>query len=212
MRTRLIQALALLGAAAVLALAANSAALAANGKGFLLGKANKASKVTTLQRTKPGPALSLKTKSGPPLAVGNSMKVDRLNADQVDGKSATDFAPSSVVGTVKSLGLDVVALNDRVETADALAPIAAGFIYADGTLGKSRGIAGASYSGGYYLVEITGENYYYTNYAPTVTAECDGVTANANSAGGKLFVAFLDVATGAPKQCAFAVSVIKLPS
>jgi hypothetical protein len=223
-RTRLAQALALIGAVTVLVLAANTVALAANGKGFLLGKTNKASKVTTLKRTNPGPALSLKTKSGPPLAVSSSTKVTKLNADQVDGKSASAFAPSSVAATVTALGelvdgigdhvgdlgIDVAALADRVDTADALAPIAAGYIESDGTLGNNRGIDSASYSSGSYLVKITGENYFYTKYAPTVTPECDKVTVITSSAGGYLFVSFADAVTGAAKPCAFAVSVIKL--
>jgi len=91
MRSKIMTALTVLGAVTVLVLAANTAALAATGKGFLLGKVNSTSKVSTLARTKPGPVLSVKTKTGndAPFAVNGKGKVTNLNADTVDGKDAS---------------------------------------------------------------------------------------------------------------------------
>jgi hypothetical protein len=72
-------------AATVLVGGANLAAYAANGAPLLLGKGNKATKVTKLKNTK-GSALSLQSKAGTaPLSVSNSTKVGSLNADLVDG-------------------------------------------------------------------------------------------------------------------------------
>jgi hypothetical protein len=44
--------------------------------------------ISTLNKGGAGPALSLKVDSGPPLAVNSSTRVDKLNADELDGKDA----------------------------------------------------------------------------------------------------------------------------
>lgn len=68
------------------------AALAANGKPFLLGKRNVATAVSTLIKKGPGPALSLKVRAGqPPLAVNSAGKVANLNADLLDGQDSSAF-------------------------------------------------------------------------------------------------------------------------
>jgi len=65
---------------------------AATGQSMVLGKANKASEVTVLKRTTPGPALKLSVKPGSaPLAVNRGTKVRRLNADRLDGLDSTDL-------------------------------------------------------------------------------------------------------------------------
>ena len=76
-------------AALLLVVAYDAVTYAQTGSSLLLGKINKSSTVTTLARTTSGPALSLKTKSGAPLAVSSSTKVARLNADKVDGMDAS---------------------------------------------------------------------------------------------------------------------------
>jgi hypothetical protein len=80
----------LVGLAVILALVlgAASTALGADGKPFLLGDSNVATKVSTLVKRGAGPALELRVGSGAPLKVNSSQKVARLNADQVDGMSA----------------------------------------------------------------------------------------------------------------------------
>jgi hypothetical protein len=85
----------MVGLAVVLALVfgAASTALGADGKPFILGKGNLATKVTTLVNRGMGPALSLKARAGqPPLAVNSSATVTNLSADLIDGKDSGDFA------------------------------------------------------------------------------------------------------------------------
>jgi hypothetical protein len=73
-------------AAAVLVAGANVAAYAATGGRFILGRDNRADRVSTLTNVGPGPALQLNTRpSAPPLGVSSGRKVTRLNADRVDG-------------------------------------------------------------------------------------------------------------------------------
>jgi hypothetical protein len=84
----------LVGLAVILALVFGVAttALGANGQPFFLGKRNVASAISTLVKQGAGPALRLQVGAGqPPLAVDSSGKVANLNADQLDGKSDTDF-------------------------------------------------------------------------------------------------------------------------
>jgi hypothetical protein len=109
----------LVGLAVILALlfGVASTALGTNGKPFLLGKKNTASKVSKLIKSGVGPALQLGVDSGPPLGVNSSEKVANLNADQVDGKSATNFVSSNVIkresaieaGTTLGDGTSVIA-------------------------------------------------------------------------------------------------------
>ncbi len=70
-------------------------AYAATGGNFLLGKANKASAVTSLSN-KQGTALSLSSSSSaPPLTVGNSVQVPNLNASELDGETSSAFLPAN---------------------------------------------------------------------------------------------------------------------
>ncbi|GAB2771175.1 hypothetical protein GCM10027020_25300 [Nocardioides salsibiostraticola] len=88
-RTRILAALL---ATVVLIGGVNYAAYAANGKPLLLGKFNVETKKSILKNKGSGPALHLKTKPGqPPLAVNRSVKVNKLNADRVDGANAADL-------------------------------------------------------------------------------------------------------------------------
>ncbi len=83
------------GLAVILAvvLGAASNAVAANGKPFLLGKPNVASKVSTLINKGLGPALGLKVGAEqPPLTVNpEAGTATGLSADELDGKSSEDF-------------------------------------------------------------------------------------------------------------------------
>jgi hypothetical protein len=87
-------ALTVIGAVTVLVLAGNTVALAATGHSFILGKVNKANKVTTLKRTTSGAALNLVTKPAgtAPLTVNSNGKVNNLNADSLDGLDSSSFA------------------------------------------------------------------------------------------------------------------------
>jgi hypothetical protein len=93
--------LTVMGAVTVLVLAANSAVYAATGGTFILGHGNKATKVSTLKRTKAGPALNLVTKSSAdaPMIVNGRGKVANLNADQLDGLDSADLATVPYVFT-----------------------------------------------------------------------------------------------------------------
>jgi len=79
--------LSVIGAVTVLVLAANTVGYAATGGTFFLGRTNKASRQTTLERTTSGPALRLVTRSSAnaPLSTNGTGKVVHLNADRVDG-------------------------------------------------------------------------------------------------------------------------------
>lgn len=98
--------LTVIGAVTILVLAANSAVYAATGGKFILGKTNKAGKVSTLQRTKSGSALNLVTKSSAnaPMTVNGTGKVANLNADKVDGYDSSSMVNSTMIFT-KSIAL-----------------------------------------------------------------------------------------------------------
>ena len=66
---------------------------AASGGSFVLGHGNRESSTSVLKNSGSGAALSLKTKSArtPPLAVSNSTKIARLDADLLDGLSSAAF-------------------------------------------------------------------------------------------------------------------------
>src|SRR5688500_1779030 len=64
----------------VLLAALDWAAAAATGKSLVLGKWNEAGQTTTIKNNGNGPALDLRA-DGPTLAVGNSNRIKKLNAD-----------------------------------------------------------------------------------------------------------------------------------
>ena len=85
----------LVGLAVILALlfGVASTAFAHRGdKGFFhIGHRNVTSKVSTLIKRGAGPALNLRVRSGPPMAVNSSSKVARLNADKLDNLDQSAF-------------------------------------------------------------------------------------------------------------------------
>jgi hypothetical protein len=94
--------LTVIGAVTILVLAANSAVYAATGGKFILGKTNKANKVSTLKRTTSGAALNLVTKSSSnaPLSTNGKGMVANLNADKVDGLDASALRSSTLTSAV----------------------------------------------------------------------------------------------------------------
>ncbi len=74
----------------VLLAALDWAAAAATGRSAILGHWNQADRTTTIKNTAKGPALDLRAK-GAALAVNNSKRVKKLNADKLDGMSSSDF-------------------------------------------------------------------------------------------------------------------------
>jgi hypothetical protein len=89
---KLTTAVATVAVAGLVVVGADYTSYAATGHSMILGHKNKANHVTTLKNTGPGAALSLRSRPGePPLAVNNDSKVVNLNADLVDGQSASDL-------------------------------------------------------------------------------------------------------------------------
>lgn len=79
-------------AAAGLLVVGSAAAAQATGHSILGGRHNDTTARTTIHRTTSGPALALQTRSGhAPLAVTSDTKVAHLNADEVDGFSASSL-------------------------------------------------------------------------------------------------------------------------
>ena len=97
-----------------LVIAMSGTAVAATGGTFILGKSNNATTVTSLSNSK-GTALKLSSKDGtPPLTVGNSVQVPKLNASELGGIAANGFVtgPGNATGgtaTLNGLGEAVLA-------------------------------------------------------------------------------------------------------
>jgi hypothetical protein len=93
---------AMLVAVTALVVAMSGTAVAATGGAFILGRANKATSITSLSDRK-GTPLALSGPGGkPPLTVSSSTKVRNLNASLLDGQPAGAF-----------LGVDGTAANSR---------------------------------------------------------------------------------------------------
>ena len=175
--------------AAVLVVCTDYVAFATTGDSLLLGKVNHAGAVTTIDRTTNGPALKLHTNnagSAPIVTNGHGM-VANLNADQVDGRHASYFAPK------------------------AHAPIAAGYLDGNGTQVAGFGVSAATWNDANdrYEITVTGQSFALFSYAVTVSPTCGGYTGTYGSVGGKLTVHIYDT-SNALAQCGFAFTVIKL--
>jgi len=82
-------------AVAALVIAMSGTAVAATGGTFILGRSNRATTVTSLSNSK-GTALKLSSRHGtPPLTVGNSVRVPKLNASELGGIAANGFVTGS---------------------------------------------------------------------------------------------------------------------
>lgn len=90
-----------LAGAAVVVVGLDVASYAANGHPLTLGATNSATRTTTVSTSGKGAALSLKSSAkSPSLAVSSSKLVPHLNADQVDGKHATDLQTQATTWTI----------------------------------------------------------------------------------------------------------------
>ncbi|MBV9487878.1 MAG: hypothetical protein JO246_17725 [Frankiaceae bacterium] len=78
--------------------ALSGSAWAATGNGLVLGHNNRTTGTTSLTNTHSGPALRLATRKlrAPALAISNDTKIRRLNADKLDGLSASAFEAAAV--------------------------------------------------------------------------------------------------------------------
>jgi hypothetical protein len=102
--------------------AMSGTAYAATGGTFILGKSNTARSVTGLANSR-GTALSLSSAKGkPPLTVGNSVRVPKLNASYLDNTPASGFisgpgrARSRVVTVTGTQTVELVGSNDSLLT------------------------------------------------------------------------------------------------
>lgn len=183
---RVKSALTALGIGLVLVMGLDYISYAATGQAVLLGKINKAGALTTIQNTGTGPAAAFKVKNttGAPISVNGTGKVSKLNADLLDGQSASD-----------------------------LAPLAYGYVSAAGTLQGGRGVTASSFDGvsGSYWVTITDTSYVADRFATVVTSACNAVTARTSSHNDDLAV-FLRDSTNKATQCGFAFVVYALPA
>lgn len=84
---------------------------------------------------------------------------------------------------------------NRTQTGAAnLVPIAYGNIASNGTINTSTGnITMSSHSTGVYEIEISGENYYYTDYITNVTIVSGNYIANASSTNNHLYITIKDL-------------------
>jgi hypothetical protein len=177
--------------AAVLVMGIDYVSFAATGQALILGNVNHAGSVTTLDRRTNGPALKLKTNNNAaaPFVTNGLGKVAHLNADKVDGKSASAFAPA------------------------ARAPIAAGFINENGSLGRSWGVASSTWDAGNlrYAITLQGVDFLFSRYAVNVTPICDTHEVRYSSFSDDLLVIVTNN-SATRVQCAFAFTVFKLPA
>lgn len=142
--------------ALVLVASIDYVASAATGKPFLLGKVNKAKKTTTLQAKK-GAALKLVTKPGkPPLEVNRDTLVKNLNADEVDGKSASELGVRTRVALFTLAGAGVNSVTHTIPD------VAAGEYLVNYTLWLYLN----ANTGGYCHIYLTGDDE-YTGYSST---------------------------------------------
>jgi hypothetical protein len=100
MRARTL--LAAVGIAGLLVVGAEAVAYAATGNPLILGHSNRAHASTTVRNTGSGPVLKLRASAGQPaLAVNTNTKITNLNADLVDGQSASQLRSTrSLVYTI----------------------------------------------------------------------------------------------------------------
>ncbi len=98
MRVTVSTAVATVSAAALLVVGFDYTTYAITGDSLLLGRTNHAGRPTTIVRHGPGVALSLQSsgQSHPSLRVSSRARVPRLNADLLDGSSASDLATRPV--------------------------------------------------------------------------------------------------------------------
>lgn len=159
---------------------------AATGQALILGQLNKSGATTTVQNTGTGPAATFKVKNttGAPIAVNGTGKVAKLNADFVDGRSASD-----------------------------LAPLAFGYVSLTGTLQGGRGVVTTSYdaAASSYLITIADTSYIADRFATVVTTSCNAVTGRTTAFEGNLVV-YLRDNTNKAAQCGFGFVVYALPA
>lgn len=213
MRSRLISTFAVIGAAAVLVLAANTIALATTGKALLAGKVNTSSKLTSIVRTTPGTGVQVTTKSSvnAPFAVNGKGKVVNLNADQVDGLDSSVLGARTVTytdngtqtrgdvaawnvplaaGATYQLSYDVAAIVTGGATPAAPLGLTCGFAKKDFSLLRGISMATGFAAGQWYFVSGA------TTITPTAANQWFFTCQTTKSGGGAATFAMLPEGQG----------------
>ncbi|KQY64182.1 hypothetical protein [Nocardioides sp. Root140] len=174
--------------AVVLLTCADYTTFAATGRSLVLGKVNTADRQTVVARTTTGPVLRLttRTRGSAPMIVNGTGRVTNLNADRIDGKDASAFAPS---WSTPVAGAHVTG---------ALTP----------SVQHAFGIPAVTWwaSNGWYLVTLS-QPFDRTRFVPVVAHSCGNLTTSFTSINDKLAVQF-----GGGVPCDdFNLLVFKLP-
>jgi hypothetical protein len=150
-----------LGVAVVLIATAGTAFAASSGSAFRLGVANSVAQLTRLSsslagavmlitNSGSGPALQLNVKAGsPPLAINSSVKVNRLNADLLDGMDSSAFLG------VDATARDSARLNGQPAASYLTTQDARSFLGAQTTKRESPVEAGQTLSDGTHKIVMS---------------------------------------------------------
>ena len=197
-KTRILPVLA--GATVVVA-GLNVASYAANGHPLTLGAKNTESRTTTVATSGKGAALSLQSsRKSPSLAVSSSALVARLNADQVDGKHATDLQTQATTwtipaGTQLSYTLNGLTPGTYLATLDvALADTTSSQCELDRNGTASATFFGANRDGAFSVV--SGSGLLTTAAGDTVQLQCDATEVVGNPSSSVTLVRIDHVTTG----------------
>jgi hypothetical protein len=212
----------------VLTVGVASAAFGADGGNFILGQSNSATAITKLAGSAgvAGPSLQIDNNSTSPAAtaldlqvepgkapmtVNSSTEVQNLNADLVNGKSASDFLGRFEAASNSNLldGKDSTAfargVNGKATDADKLdgrdstafvgatrpmSVVAAGTIAPDGSvLEATSNVTVRKSATGRYLIDISGvSNYIFSDFVALATAVSNDRVARTTSFSGDLLV------------------------
>jgi hypothetical protein len=189
-----------------LVLGVATTALAGTGIGatFDLGKVNAVNAVSKLAGSVAGPslqidnnstnasatALDLQVEAGKdPMKVNSSAEVENLNADQVDGQSASEFLERSEAAANSNL-LDGKASSDFVGATEPIKVVAAGHILSDGRILNATPNVGSVQitQEGVFRIDLVGVNYDSAQFVGIATATPRDRAAHTGSVGGDLQV------------------------
>ncbi|MFN8193013.1 MAG: hypothetical protein U0R80_01880 [Nocardioidaceae bacterium] len=174
---RIMPAVTVVAVALLLVVGADYLAVATTGRSLILGRLNTTERTTVVKNTGDGPAMRFKVSgtADAPFAVSSGGRVDRLNADKLDGLDSTE-----------------------------LAPVALGVVDSSGDLLHGRGVSAVSMdaTSKHYVITLDSISYLSDRFTTVVTTTCQGVVARATSSSGDLLVTLQD-ADQLPAQCQF---------
>lgn len=131
------------------------------------------------------------------------------SADIADGQvTATDLADGSGSGVDADLldGRDASTFASATHTHPGFSPLAFGFINANASVASGTNNFSVTWNAtqSWYEIKITGVNYFYADYATTVTAVCNGFNGitSTSSVSGNLIVK-IGTTSNVNTQCPF---------